>query len=381
MTLTPLPANQTQKFKTGRVVHKESALLINGGRVERAITKGKPVFAVLMLESTSNPDTSALQPSIPPLIEEFQDVLSPDLPPGLPPKRGIEHQIDLLPGAPLPNKPAYRCNPTETKEMQRKVSKLIDRGSVRESMSPYSVPTLLVPKKDDTWRMCVDSRAINNITIKYRYPIPRLDDMLDELYGSKILSKIDLRSGYHNIRIREEDEWKTTFKTKKGLYQWLVMPFGLSNAPSTFIRLMNEVLRPFIGLFVVVYFDDILVYSKTEFDHIQHLKQVFTTLRSQKLYGKLEKCEFLVPRVISIGYVVSCNGIQVDEAKIEAIKTWPVPNSATAVRTFHGLASFYRRFIKDFSTIIAPLTNCMKKGNFSWPPAAQKSLETIKKRL
>ena len=230
-------------------------------------------------------------------------------------------------------------------------------------------------------RMCVDSRAINKITIKYRYPIPRLEDLLDELHGATIFSKIDLRSGYYQIRIFEGDEWKTAFKTKGGLYEWLVMPFGLSNAPSTFMRLMNEVLKPVIGKFVVVYFDDILVYSKTEADHIQHLQQVFTTLRSQQLYGKLEKCEFLVPKVIFLGYVVSCNGIQVDEAKVEAIQSWPVPNSVTAVRSFHGLASFYRRFIRDFSTIMASLTECMNKGNFSWPPATPKAFKTIKQRL
>jgi len=170
--------------------------------------------------------------------------------------------------------------------------------------------------------------------------------------------------------MREGVDGKLFSKTKQGPYEWLVMSFGLSNAPSTFMRLMNEALRSYIGLFVVVYFDDILVYSKTEFDHIQHLKQVFTTFRRHKLYGKLEKCEFLVPRVIFLGYVVSCDGIQVDEANIEAIKTWPLPNSITAVRSFHGLASFYRRFIKNFSTIMAPVTECMRRGNFSWPPTA-----------
>ena len=142
------------------------------------------------------------------------------------------------------------------------------------------------------------------------------------------------------------------------------------NAPNTFIRLINEVLKPYIGLFVVVYFDDILVYSKTEQDHVQQLKQVFSTLKEQKLYGKLKKCEFFVPRVVFLGYVVSCDGIQVYETKVEAIRTWPIPTSVTVVRSFHGLASFYRRFIKDSSTVMAPLTECMKKASFSCPPAA-----------
>ncbi|XP_033139473.1 uncharacterized protein LOC117131451, partial [Brassica rapa] len=231
------------------------------------------------------------------LLQEYADVFPEDSPIGLPPVRGIEHQIDFVPGSTLPNRPAYRTNPVETKELQKQVEELMEK------------------------------RAINNITVKYRHPIPRLDDMLDELHGSCIFSKIDLKSGYHQIRMKEGDEWKTAFKTKHGLYEWLVMPFGLTNAPSTFMRLMNHILRSFIGIFVVVYFDDILVYSKCLEDHIEHLRAVLDVLRKEKLYANLKKCTFCTDNLVFLGFVVSADGVKVDQEKIKAIQEWPSPTT------------------------------------------------------
>jgi len=238
-------------------------------------------LVVLMYKDTllSANNITSLPSVISHLLQDYKDVFAEEIPAGLAPLRGIEHQIDLIPRAALPNRPPYCTNPEETKEIQRQVQALLDKGYVRESLSPCVVPVILVPKKDGSWRMCVDCRAINNITVCYRHPIPRLDDMLDELSGSIIFSKIDLQSGYHQIRMRIGDEWKTAFKTKFGLYELLVMPFGLTNAPSTFMRLMNHVLRAVIGKFIIVYFDDILIYSKTLEEHAEHVQKVLDVLR------------------------------------------------------------------------------------------------------
>jgi hypothetical protein len=350
-------------------VKKQPNFYAREGEIRSAFFTNKLMILLVYKEAYFN--TNGLDHIVPSvaiaLLQEFDDVFPDDTPSGLPPLRGIKHQIDFVPGALIPNRPAYRSNPEETKELQRQVDELMEKGYIRESMSLCAVLVLLVPKKDGTWRMCVDCRAINNITVKYRHPIPRLDDMLDELHGSCIFSKIDLKSGYHQIRMKEGDKWKTRFKTKHGLYEWLVMSFGLTNAPSTFMCLMNHVLRAFIGKFVVMYFDDILIYSKNLTEHLDHLRNVLSVLRSEKLYANLKKYAFCMEKIVFLGYVVTAQGIEMDEEKVKAIRDWPTPKSVSEVRSFHGLASFYRRFVKDFNTIATPLNEVVKKSvGFKW---------------
>jgi hypothetical protein len=189
--------------------------------------------------------------------------------------------------------------------------------------------------------------------------------MLDELSGAFIFTKIDLRSGYHQILMKEGDEWKTAFKIKFGLYEWLVMPFGLTNAPSTFMRLMNHVLRTFVGKFVVVYFDDILIYSKSLDEHVEHIWYVFVVLQEQKLYANLEKCTFCTDKVVFLGFVISGQGVEVDEQKVKVVRDWMPPQNVSQVRSFLGLAGFYRWFVKDFSTVAAPINELTKNKYLS----------------
>jgi hypothetical protein len=216
------------------------------------------------------------------------------------------------------------------------------------------------------------------ITIKYQFPIPHLDDMLDILHGATIFSKVDLRNGYHQISLRPGDEWKTAFKTRDGLFKWLFMPFRLTNAPSTFMRVMTQILQPFIDKFVVVYFDDILIFSKTLEEHVEHLTQVLRTLRFESFFINLKKCSFAQSSVLFWGFIVSSEGVYADPEKVRAVLEWPTPNNIHEVQSFHGLASVYRRFIKVFSFIMAPITKHTQKGAFLWTTVSAKAFQKIK---
>jgi hypothetical protein len=301
----------------------------------------------------------------------------------LPPIRIISHHIDLIPRAIFPNKVAYRLTPQENEEVKNQVQDLLENGLVRESLSLCAVPIVLSPKKDGGWRMCTDSRAINKITIRYIFPLPRMDDLMDCLSGEGYFSNIDLKSGYHQIRMREGYEHKTSFKTNEGLYEWLVILFGLTNTPSTFMRLMNEVLKDFIGKLVIVYMDDILVFSKSKEEHLRHLTLVMRRLQREKILINLKKSYFMKTKIIYLGFVISPNEMKMDPEKERAIRYWPSPRSMFEVRSFHGLASFYRKFIRNFSGICAPILDNMKKRHkyFKWTKEDENSFRILKDNI
>ncbi|GJU91291.1 reverse transcriptase domain-containing protein [Tanacetum coccineum] len=296
-----------------------------------------------------------------PVVREFLEVFPEDLP-GLPPVRQVEFQIDLIPGAAPVARAPYRLAPSEMQELSNQLQELADRGFIRPSTSPWGAPVLFVKKKDGSFRMCIDYRELNKLTVKNRYPLPRIDDLFDQLQGSSVYSKIDLRSGYHQLRVRDEDIPKTAFRTRYGHYEFQVMPFGLTNAPAVFMDLMNRVCKPYLDKFVIVFIDDILIYSRNKEEHADHLRIILELLKKEELYAKFSKCDFWISIVQFLGHVIDSQGIHVDPAKIKAVKNWASPTTPTEIRQFLGLAGYYRRFIKDFSKIAKSLTELTQKN-------------------
>ncbi|GKD64951.1 putative reverse transcriptase domain-containing protein, partial [Tanacetum coccineum] len=240
--------------------------------------------------------------------------------PGLPPMRQVEFQIDLVPGAAPVARAPYRLAPLELQELSTQLQELSDKGFIRLSSLPWGAPVLFVKKKDRSFRICNDYRELNKLTVKNRYPLSRIDDLFDQLQGSRVYSKIDLRSGYHQLRFREEDIPKIAFRTRYGHYEFQVMPFGLTNAQAVFMDLMNRVCKPYLDKFVIIFIDDIFIYSKSKEEHAEHLKLILELLKKEELYAKFSKCEFWLSKVQFLGHLIDSEGIHVEPAKIESIK-------------------------------------------------------------
>jgi hypothetical protein len=267
------------------------------------------------------------------IAQEYPDVFPEDLP-AMPSDRDIEFIIELLPRTPPISKRPYRMLVNDLVELKKQIAELQSKGFIHPSSSPWGAPVLFVEKKDRTQRMCVDYRSLNEVTIKNRYPLPRIEDLFDQIKGASVFSKIDLRSGYHQLKIRESDIPKTAFHTRYGLYEYTVMSFGLTNAPTYFMYLMNKVFMKYLDKFVVVFIDDILIFSKTEEEHEKHLRMVLEKLRSNQLYTKFSKCEFWLTEVAFLGHVISTTGILVDQSKVKDVLNWMPPTNASEIRSF-----------------------------------------------
>jgi hypothetical protein len=315
-----------------------------------------------------------------------------DLPDGLPPQRVPREVIPLetdgnKPVVP-PNRPMFRYSPIEQAEMHKQVMALLKKGVLEVSSSPFSAPVLFVKKKSGDLRMCVDYRALNKLTVKNRYPLPRIDDLLDRLQGGTVFSSLDLTSAYHQIRLTSDDVPKTAFKTPFGLFQYRVMPFGLTNAPSVFMAAINDVLHDLP--FCVVYLDDILIFSKGADEHVKHVEMVLQRLKQHQYFAKLSKCEFFKKEVHFLGHVVSAEGVKPDPKKLAVVKDWPRPYTVAEVRSFLGFANYFRKFIFDYSRMAAPLTTLVRGGisrrkghstYVEWTPKCQSAFDALKHAL
>jgi hypothetical protein len=315
------------------------------------------------------------------VVRDFSDVFPEELL-GMPPYREDEFIIEPLPGTALISKRPYRTSVKELKELKKQLTELQEARYIHSSSSPWGAPVLFVQKNDGSQRMCVDYRTLNDVTVKNKYPLPRIEDLFDRMRDARVFSKIDLRSGYHQMKIRPSDIPKTILSTRYGLYEFIVKSFGLTNAPAYFMNLMNKVFMEYLDRFVVVFIDDILIYSKNERDHEEHLRLVVQKLRDNQLYAKFSKCEFWIDKVPFLGHIISNGGIAVDPAKVKEIMEWRVPTTVTEIQSFLGFAGYYRRFIEGFSKIAKPMTSLLGKGReFKWDKKCQESFDQLKKRL
>ena len=360
----------------------ELAYLISDRQLQRH-TRQKHI-SELYLCFVKSPDDVANNESVKALLNEFKDVFQDKLP-GLPRERDVAHIIDTGDAEPI-NRPPFKMSPLELDELRKQLTELLDLRLIRPSTSPWGAPVLFVRKKSGELRMCIDYRAINQVTRRHGHPLPRIDECLERLNGAQFFTSLDLKSGYHQLRIRDEDVPKTAFNTRYGSYEWLVIPFGLRNSPALFQSTMNKVLNEFLDDFVMVYLDDILIYSKTKTDHEAHVRKVLQRLREEELIANIRKCEFFKTELEFLGFLISGAGTLPSRNKIKAVQEWPVPTNVQEVRQFVGLASHYRQFIRDFAALASSLTDLTrgtgaKRRAITWSDECQHAFDEIKSRL
>ncbi|KAJ9517024.1 hypothetical protein QJQ45_002536 [Haematococcus lacustris] len=381
LTVQGALVDYVDKTLTLRTAQANPKALVTAKQAARWLRKGgSAMVAMVSLEDLALPVDAvshAQRQHLQNLLDEYSDVFQPIT--GLPPERAVGHSIPLQPDGKPPARPSYRMSKPEQDELRKQITDLLAKGLIEPSSSPYAAPVLFVQKKSGELRMCIDYRQLNKITIRDQYPLPRIDDLFDQLAGKTVFSSLDLQAGYHQIRIPAEDVPKTAFRTPMGHYQFKVLCFGLTNAPATFQRVMNEAFAEVINDCALVYLDDILVMSKDSEEHLVHLRRVFDLLRKNKFYAKLSKCEFMQRTLKFLGHIISAQSISVDPCKVTAISEWPVPTSLKTLQSFLGAANYVREFVHNFSTIAAPLTNLIgpKKESFPWKAWPQAELDAF----
>lgn len=385
-----LPHNGKRIQLTGIRDELSQCTKISGHKLRGLLNRQAVSYCIQLTPIPSDPDETnsilaiaqedSLAPSIQSLLDKFSELFHE--PVDLPPLREYDHSIPLIPRAQPVNIRPYRYAPIQKSEIERQIREMLKTGVIQHSHSPFASPVLLVKKKDGTWRFCVDYRQLNNITVKNKHPMPVVDELLDELAGACWFTKLDFRAGYHQIRMTPGEEFKTAFKTHSGLYEFKVMPFGLTNAPASFQSVMNKIFAPLLRKSVLVFMDDILVYSKTLEEHLDHLSQVFGILQEHKFFIKRSKCVFAQQELEYLGHIISASGVATDPTKIQAVLNWPTPSNLKDLRGFLGLTGYYRRFIRHYGMLSRPLTQLLKKGiQFQWTSVAQDAFLLLKQAL
>ena len=329
-----------------------------------------------MQTGKTTPEVSGL----PKDYQEYKDVFSMQKAKSLPRHQPYDLAIQIKPNKIPPLGPIYLLSTLELQTLQEFLEENTKTSIICPSKSPYGAPVLFVKKKDGILHLCIDYRGLNQITYKDWYPIPLLNNLLDAPIKARVYSKIDLKSAYHLVHIAKGDEWKTTFHTRYGSFEWLMMPFGLSNAPSAFQRFMNKVFSDLLNIFVVIYLDDILIYSNNLIDHKKHVKEVLRRLRDNGLYASSTKCIFHQEKIEFLGFVLGLDGLRMDESKVQTIQGWPTPHWMKDMQSFLGFANFYRRFISNYTDVSAPLT-CLTQKNkpWSWTTDCQVAFDDLKR--